>query len=484
MAKSIDNLKKFAIIMRWLDNIRWNQESLAINKNQLLFKGSHSQGYYKKKMEVWNEKQKAQFNILIHWLCYITDRQTPTDIIWTKGVDAFAGLIDVFDSNEDLSIILKEKIGEIAPKKTKKTKGRQDKASDDNKDSKMHKLNCGYQENGEEVGFTPRFSLDKYLVIRTLCLLKEYGLNLAQFMREVYKKLSGVSLINGSSEADFIAKISFAGYLLSYNNSHKYDIENGDMFFDQTKDKDSIYCLNDMSDDLINKIRNYKNWLNSIINDKNKFEQAWKKWKLIELKRKGKGGRKEKPGDMYFQKRLWCALRDNIRYKKQFEDFKNAWGNNFSFESPKLMPYLEITADIWNERFRKNCLLTLAKEILAKNNLEDINALHLRNLYNKLWDCTALKEEEYYPMQTDVAFDFAPRMCNRSKTNPDICSNLCPFGEFTERLKLCIGDEKYKCPLALFACGYIKNCIPNECPIKNDNLWRKEDMSICKGRQN
>jgi len=104
----------------------------------------------------------------------------------------------------------------------------------------------------------------------------------------------------------------------------------------------------------------------------------------------------------------------------------------------------------------------------------------MRQLFQKLWKSSnnAFSSTEYYPMQTDIAFDFARKMCNQE--NPKVCLKLCPFGKFKERNSLCVKDKNKKCPLLLYTCGYVNNCEPSDCIIiENKELWDNEKLKIC-----
>ena len=225
-------------------------------------------------------------------------------------------------------------------------------------------------------------------------------------------------------------------------------------------------------------IKSYARGFNRLVEGK-AVRDVFSQWKWH-------NGVPNRPGGMYSAKRLWCALRDDLRGS----DFGEAWGDGFPQDTRVLLPYLEITADLWNERFRKYAVAPWAGDVLkdAPNSdydLDNIGAWEIRGLYRALWDKEGLPKSDYFPMQTDIAFDFAPKMCDNSETNPKVCANWCPFGKFDEGDKLCAGSELQqggagkKCPLLLYTCGLVRDCRPDECYIRNERLKEKGNLAVC-----
>jgi hypothetical protein len=454
---AMDKLVEFAKIVQWSDGMVYSQESPA------WFPGAT--GYYDRRRRDWTQDE----NILIHWLCYIVDRQSDVKAIWTRGVDAFAGVVDRLrncgNGTEEIVRLLGTEISPHKPKKSGTESRDEERQAAEAKGPKMWKFNCGYNENEREVGFTPRFPVDKYLVVRTLCLLKPYGLSLVGFLKNVHDKWESrqVRLSENDTAADFVAKVSFAAYLLSYKDPLS---------------KNDYRLVHQLSSDpgrLSEKINSYREEFNQIVASED-VAAEFDRWK----------GTAEKPGAMYSAKRLWCALRDDLRRS----DFSTAWGDGFPSDRDSLLPHLEITADLWNERFRKYAVADWAKDILdSKYNLEHIGAWEIRGLYKELWVKKGFSKNNYFPMQTDIAFDFAPRMCDASVTKPEVCTSLCPFGEFRDGMKLCVGDELCKgndrkyCPLLLYTCGHERDCRPDGCYIRTERLKETKRIVICEGEK-
>ena len=450
----MDKLVEFAKIVQWFDGMVYSQESPA------WFPGTT--GYYDRRRRDWTQDE----NILIHWLCYIVDRQSDVKAIWTRGVDAFAGVVDRLrncgNGTEEIVRLLGTEISPHKPKKSRTESRGEERQSAEAKGPKMWKFTCGYNEK-EEVGFTPRFPVDKYLVVRTLCLLKPYGLSLVGFLKNVYDKWESrqIRLSENDTAADFVAKVSFAAYLLSYRDPLSKN------------DYGLVHQLSSDPGRLSEKINSYREEFNQIVAGKDVVAE-FDRWK----------GTEKNPGAMYSAKRLWCALRDDLRRS----DFNTVWGA-FHVDKDSLLPHLEITADLWNDRFRKKAIAPWAKDVLDSGsyNSTDIGAWEIRGLYKRLWqdDPKRFLKDQYFPMQTDIAFDFAPKMCDRSETSPEVCTNWCPFGKFNEGNRLCIGDTlrqgdaAKKCPLLLYTCGHVCDCKPNGCFIRTERLKEAERVVIC-----
>ncbi len=65
---------------------------------------------------------------------------------------------------------------------------------------------------------------------------------------------------------------------------------------------------------------------------------------------------------------------------------------------------------------------------------EEIGAREIWGLYERLWqDNNFNKKEEYFPMQADVGFSFAPMMCSNADANPEICKKWCPIRRVSRR---------------------------------------------------
>ena len=73
--KNREDLIKIFKAISWLDSRRWNTED---NYNFVNFFRSDLTNYEK---------------ILTHWICYITDRQMPFEIVWDKGGHVFSELV-------------------------------------------------------------------------------------------------------------------------------------------------------------------------------------------------------------------------------------------------------------------------------------------------------------------------------------------------------------------------------------------------------
>jgi len=437
--ESKDKLETFAQIIRWFDIMVYDQEKRDV------FPGAT--GYYDSNREKWT----PDHNILIHWLCYIVNRQSNVKAIWTRGADAFAGMVERLGTcgAKPQNVIEALAGQEMGPGTT-----------NEDGDPKMLGFACG---EDKKVSFTPHYRTDKYLIVRTLYLLKSYNLSLVEFMKTACKKWENrkIHLREDDSNADFAAKLSFAGYLLSYRDPMG---KGKSGFVDRLRETSELPKVLDA----------YDKRLSGFVQGR-ELQSEFDSWR----------GRvpKRRPGAMYTKaKRLWCALRDDIR----LNGLSGVWGTGFPDEG-SLLPYLEITADVWNDRFRKNAVSDWANDLLGSQcDKEHIGAWEIRRLYDMLWEGERFPKQDYFPMQTDIAFDFAPKMCDVSETHPEICRKWCPFGVFEEGDGLCIGGERdadtKKCPLLLYTCGLIRNCKPKSrgCYIRDAKLGKARNVVVCR----
>jgi len=79
--KDKNKLKRLLKTISWLDTQRWSNEN---NYNLINFS----------KKDLKNHEK-----ILTHWICYITDRQMPFEIIWDKGGYIFSELVYEYSRN-------------------------------------------------------------------------------------------------------------------------------------------------------------------------------------------------------------------------------------------------------------------------------------------------------------------------------------------------------------------------------------------------
>lgn len=73
--KDKDSLIKICKVISWLDDKRWSDYN---NYNFINF---------------FREDLSNSEKILTHWVCYITDRQMPFEVVWDKGGYVFSELV-------------------------------------------------------------------------------------------------------------------------------------------------------------------------------------------------------------------------------------------------------------------------------------------------------------------------------------------------------------------------------------------------------
>jgi hypothetical protein len=155
-------------------------------------------------------------------------------------------------------------------------------------------------------------------------------------------------------------------------------------------------------------------------------------------------------------KRLWAALRDYLKSNTLRSYIKEylIWPyNNFELSQ------LELPGDLWNERFAEYLIYRVA-ERSGINVRKRKNNISSPSLARKIHENVKENESEFYPEQLDVSWDFTPRMCDKH-----LCK-ICPFGKGNP-LMLCTENQNKFCPVLLTTCGYISNCKPSGCPVRD-----------------
>lgn len=136
---------QFARVVTWLDSARWDRAVDPIDNP-----------FY--------EKLKPADKILVHWLCYITDRQRPFREVWEDGGFVFSSIAGDYYAGRGSALSMRE----FQAKHRKERQG---------------KLPAYYATYGDkEVAYTPRFGADARSIERTLTILCEYDRSLATFM--------------------------------------------------------------------------------------------------------------------------------------------------------------------------------------------------------------------------------------------------------------------------------------------------------------
>jgi len=217
-----------------------------------------------------------------------------------------------------------------------------------------------------------------------------------------------------------------------------------------------------------------------------------------------------------WNKRIWAAIRDYIRWDKLNRIFSEGLNDLISpYRVKNWITYfnidindLELPGDMWNDMFAEKFFVKFSNDfktlILDGDlNLETLLKRHIRkeiklkNLtsddfsksnypYSKLIRIfykriilSAKKRDEFkgnfFPIQMDLSFNFASINC--AQNNEEFCKKICVFG-ISGGKNLCISRNSV-CPIGFISCGYISNCIKDfekNCPIfqmKGKNLCQK-----------
>ena len=401
-----ENIIKIWKVVSWLDDIRWNQDSGFFLLNNEIFEGLDESG-------------KA----LVHWLCYITDRMRTVDQIWKKGGLVFSELVRDYqnvDSDEGFFNLFVGPEGYL-PEKVREEKGKvQSKKENDTRSEKMlEKMGKFQSKKKNDIIYAPRYPRDMYSILRTLFILRDYDKSLFNYLN-IHE-----GFWRGGT--DPLGRMAFLLYLLTYSDTEK-----------------SYKTLNEKN------IHNFKKRMEAekssfltVLTDFSSNFETWNKSKR------------------FGNKRLWAAIRDNLKFTVLSEAFETNVLKNIKKET--LIHMLEFPGDVWNNRFVRNLLEPLIenqhigrKKVYLKSN----SSMSLRRMYNWL-ENSSVDMGEFYPEQFDISFDFAPRMCEKQ------LNYICPFGENGAK-NICIGESiatAKLCPVVLVACGYIHTCNSDKCPV-------------------
>ena len=385
-----------------LDDIRWKVQ-VEVKRNLINY--------------CCDEKDlTADEKLLTHWLCYITDRQTPYQRIWEVGGYVVSHMVRAFCREDSRTV--RELFGSYF------FQGEDDKL----------RLKCDFTENeasnarlarygikkeagtADRVEFASRYPSDDLVrMYRTLEILaKHYEKSLALFIATSFR-----------SEDDYRQAIRRMAAALNK----------------------LTYAVGTVS------VGEFKQGLENMADEAAAFEMPTK----------------VRPGNMFGRKRLWCCVRDYLKspeFNGVFVDALDAlderrvdtperW-NRDNQEMKHALDVIELPGDVWNnnEAFRDGLFTPYLTDKAKHWDMPKT----IRNLYNELYE----KDHRlrFYPEQLDVTFDFVPQMCER-----DMC-DVCLFGDGIE--EICHQQTGRLCPVALVSCGYRHNCNPEKCSMKEN----------------
>jgi len=394
MGKSLGEMLR---LVAWLDHARWHSENIMMSG--LLERDSF-------------KNLQSDQKILVHWLCYITDRMRPFEEVWVRGGQIFSEVVASYVSPHVQSE--EQLMREIFSRSEGFLEAPSRKAKIDLFKSKK-------KEDFPKFG--ARYADDLYLIARTLTILLDYDKSIVEFLKQ--KEDFRVDC------DDNLGKVAYLLYLLTYKNP-KSSFPNFEVGRTEKFLKDVARHKKKLKDDLS---EGYKEWC--------------------------KNGR-------FKAKRLWAALRDYVKPGSPLEDdFLRYFGDQRRYlQHPSKLFYLELPGDVWNNRFFDQLL----KPIIESEKREDSGKIlkgnasrMMRQLFKTL---TPEEIDEYYPEQFDVSFEFSPRMCEKNLEKFCLFRNkaaqeMCLKSQFTQTP---VDDLKKRyCPVTLVSCGYIFKCVPEDC---------------------
>jgi hypothetical protein len=394
-----DSLGRILDVFSQLDAFRWSQPANHTTINYCA------------------EDLTAEERLLTHWLCYITDRQTPFERISDVGGYVLSYLVRAYTRrNQNVRELLNEHL-------------RRD--TNDGKhqirfECPIEKPNSRLVRYGFEKDFVPFASRfmpeDVLLIFRTLTLLDRTSQrSLSRFM-----SVSGLAV---ADQRDALGSVARALYGLTYISGGARSAEE----VDERLDADGERVEGEAQEFAVDSAACLKRW-----------------------------GEKFRP---HGKKRLWCSIRDYLKspelndvFVQSLKDISFADAGRWHRDSPALraaLDVLELPGDVWNnnEVFRNG----LFSPYLSGQGKTWDTPYTVRLVYEQMKKQGAVV---FYPEQLDVTFDFVPRMCQRN-----MC-DVCCFGAGISTL--CHARQGLLCPIALAACGYRHECRPNDCRLKED----------------
>lgn len=283
--KDKDSFIQICKVISWLDDRRWNIED---NYNFINF---------------FREDLSNSEKILTHWICYITDRQMPFEIIWDKGGYVFSELVYEYKRSKLLPHQIIEKYYE--------------KYSDNNKIRFRFK-------SSDNTTFASRYITDDYQnILNTLEVLNYYERNIINFIVDIIKRFKG--------KEDLLIRIACGLHLLTYqldskkaNPKETLRILNNEQEFEKrveffkrnaTSGKKRLWCC----------IRDYKKGLyNKVFNKAIREVAGTEASKLISIWESLPMEQIELPGDVWNNSPLF---RDNLFSKiLDIDGIPKAWG--------------------------------------------------------------------------------------------------------------------------------------------------------------
>lgn len=369
--KSRKKITDILEVIAWLDEKRWNEPNVSFmvrDLNNPIFRTL-----------TWQQK------ILVHWLCYITDRMRPFEQVWGVGGQVFSELVREYSK---ATVKTESDVLELFSRDRGFMK----------KPEKRKKIDKFVSREKNNVEYAVRFQADLYSIAQTLVVLLEPQKNLIKFISK-HSKL-------WANKPNSIVRMAFLLYRLSYN-------------IPEARELKTFKSLGGGNEEiLLKRLKGY-----SI---EEGFNREFRRWNISKK---------------FYYKRLWAALRDYIK----LDDFSKYFLPHFSLtKNWHTLFQLECPGDVWNKRFARGLLKPLLEKEQADGNKVFLKSSASKTM-RRMFDWLNVKSN-YYPEQFDVSFNFAPNMCeNRfcdlcpfgENGSIEIClegkgkGKICPVALFT-----------------------------------------------------
>ena len=166
--------------MTWLDEARWN--SMEVMNNP-----------------IFNSLQNEE-KILVHWLCYITDRQRPFRQVWGKGGVIFSQIVKDYSSHS-FKLFSKNSVNNFLDQYRK-----------------MNSKKTIKPYIYEDIEYASRYGADDKSINRTLTLLFHYEKNIVNFIED--------QINIWLNEKEPLVNVAYSLDLLTYRNNISIDKAN------------------------------------------------------------------------------------------------------------------------------------------------------------------------------------------------------------------------------------------------------------------
>ncbi|NMA45889.1 MAG: hypothetical protein GX945_04940 [Lentisphaerae bacterium] len=416
--------------MAFLDKARWCGSGIEANYNFANLANKNADG---------NQK------ILTHFIGYITDRQTPFEVVFEQLDYIFSQMLHDFCDN---GLSVDELLDPDKPTTYFKKKPTNGSKSGDEKpaaytfvshkqpaaDSQYEDITRELREDDDAIFYaTSRFYPTDYNAIRITLEILSDGVGNTKFARSILEFMKWA--IGDDPKQAGLERLLYALWLLGYADLGSWAAKKGQKqpwIFD-TKNRLAVF------EKKIKHLKEFK---------AEGLESEFYK------KNFARNDSSIKNNDRFSSKRLMCFVRDMLKFKPYAEILKGTIGEP-AFDSLYLqMPdVLELPGDVWNnnDRFQK-CLYN-GESPKGKPNIA------IRKLYAKLCKKHGKENVRCYPEQFDCTFSFVPKMCK--SVNRENCA-FCPLNNKLESPRIpddfCHRIGEKFCPFLLFSCGFKARC--------------------------